>query len=123
MLRYGDQQWSGIVEWTVLGLIQAEQLDVSSENIATLVASSGEASAAYVSRVGEHIAHFLNTSLDASNNLGLTPDFMAAEIREVGNYGEIYNRNLGTEIGVLKLDRGLNALAADGGLLYAPDWQ
>ena len=46
-----------------------------------------------------------------------------AVIREVGNYGEIYNRNLGLDIGELKLDRGLNALAADGGLLYAPDWQ
>ena len=123
MLLYGDQQWSNIVGWTVLGLIQAEQLDVSSENIGTLVQNTGEQSDAYVTRVGQHIAHFLNTSLDAPNNLGLAPDFMAGVIREVGNYGEIYNRNLGTEIGELKLDRGLNALAADGGLLYAPDWQ
>ncbi|MEO8609286.1 MAG: transporter substrate-binding domain-containing protein [Chloroflexota bacterium] len=123
MLRYGDQQWSSIVEWTSLGLIQAEQLDVSSENIATLVQNAGEQPDAYVTRVGQHIAHLLNTSLDAPNNLGLAPDFMAGVIREVGNYGEIYNRNLGTEIGELKLDRGVNALAADGGLLYAPDWQ
>jgi general L-amino acid transport system substrate-binding protein len=123
LLRYGDQQWSSIVEWTVLGLIQAEQLDVSSENVGTLVASSGELDAAYISRVGLHIAHLLNTSLDAPNNLGLAPNFMAAVIREVGNYGEIFSRNLGTEIGELKLERGLNALAADGGLLYAPDWQ
>ena len=123
VLRYGDQQWSSIVEWTVLGLIQAEQLDVSSENIGTLVQTDGELPAAYVTRVGGHIAHLLNTSLDAPNNLGLAPNFMAGVIREVGNYGEIYNRNLGTEIGELKLNRGMNALAANGGLLYAPDWQ
>jgi general L-amino acid transport system substrate-binding protein len=123
LLRYGDQQWSGIVEWTVLGLIQAEQLSVSSENIATLTQTAGEQPEAYITRVGTHIAHLLNTSLDAPNNLGIAPDFMAAVIREVGNYGEIYSRNLGTEIGELKLDRGLNALATDGGLLYAPDWQ
>lgn len=123
MLRYGDQQWNSVVEWTVLGLIQAEQLGVSSENIGTLTQTAGEQPDAYVTRVGPHVAHLLNTSLDAPNNLGLQPDFMAAVIREVGNYGEIYNRNLGLEIGELKLDRGLNALAADGGLLYAPDWQ
>jgi general L-amino acid transport system substrate-binding protein len=123
MLRYGDQQWSSIVEWTVLGLIQAEQLGISSENIGTLTQNEGEQPDAYVTRVGWNVAHFLNTSLDTPNNLGLAPDFMAAVIREVGNYGEIFNRNLGVELGDLKFERGLNALAADGGLLYAPDWQ
>ena len=101
MLRYGDQQWDNIVNWTVLGLIQAEQLDVSSDSFAHWFNETDPTPD--VTRVGQHIAHFLNTTLDAPNNLGLAPDFMAGVIREVGNYGEIYNRNLGTEIGELEV--------------------
>ena len=123
LYRYGDQQWGGIVDWTVLGLIQAEQVGVSSENIATLMQTEGEADAAYVTRVGESVARLLNTSLDAPNNLGLAKGFMVSVIREVGNYGEIFNRNLGADTGGLTLTRGLNNLAVDGGLLYAPDWR
>lgn len=123
LYRYGDQQWGGIVDWTVLGLIQAEQIGVSSENIATLAQTEGEPDANYVARVGESVARLLNTDLDAPNNLGLVKDFMASVIREVGNYGEIFNRNLGPDTGELTLTRGLNNLAVDGGLLYAPDWR
>jgi general L-amino acid transport system substrate-binding protein len=124
LIRYGDQQWTSIVDWTVLGLIQAEQLGISSENATTLAQSAGEANATYVSRVGQNIAHFLNTSLNLNtpNLLGLSPNFMVGVIREVGNYGEIYERNLGLDTGELKLERGLNNLATNGGLLYAPDW-
>jgi len=123
VFRYGDEQWASIIEWTVLGLIQAEQLGVSSENIATLVRADGEQAVAYASRVGQRVAQFLYTGLDVPNSLGLAEDFMVGVIREVGNYGEIYNRNLGMELGELKLERGLNNLAENGGLLYAPDWR
>jgi general L-amino acid transport system substrate-binding protein len=123
MYRYGDQQWGAIVDWTVLGLIQAEQIGVSSENIGTLMQTEGEPNPNYISRVGQNVAHLLNTSLDAPNNLGLNPIFMVDVIREVGNYGEIFNRNLGVDLGELKLLRGLNNLAENGGLLYAPDWR
>jgi len=120
---YGDQQWGEVIERLVLGLIQAERLGISSENVATLVQTEGEDNEAYISRVGRNVAHLLNTALVAPNNLGLPDTFMASVIREVGNYGEIFNRNLGLDIGELKLSRGLNNLAENGGLLYAPDWR
>jgi general L-amino acid transport system substrate-binding protein len=121
--RYGDQQWADIVEWTVLGLITAEQLGVSSETVAEFAQLDSETNAAYVGRVGPAIAALLNTTIGAPNNtLGISPRFMEAVIRSVGNYGEIYARNLGSLSGVLNLERGVNSLWKDGGLIFAPDW-
>ncbi len=119
---YGDQQWADIVNWTVLGLIQAEQLGISSENINSLARLPEETlSADYINRVGPGVARLLDTSI-AANHLSLPPAFMVAVIREIGNYGEIYERHLGEANGELHLPRTLNSLASQGGLLYAPEW-
>ncbi len=126
LLRAGDDQWSNIVRWTLLGLIQAEQLGISSENINSLLRQSDgqttEDDATYRSRVGPDVARFLDRSLGIGGQLNLEPDFMQAVIRAVGNYGEIYERYLGANAD-LPIERGLNNLWQNGGLLFAPDWR
>jgi general L-amino acid transport system substrate-binding protein len=123
LYRYGDQQWANIVNWTVLGLIAAEQYGVNSENINDLARLPEETPEAYQERVGPEVAALLDTSFSTGETtFGLNPSFMVDVIREVGNYGEIYNRSLGSETGALQLQRNLNNLWQNGGLLYAPDW-
>lgn len=126
VIRAGDEQWTNIVRWTVLGLIQAEQLGVSSETVNGLVRQAqndvAETDAEYSARVGEATARFLDPYLGIGTVLGLNSNFMVGVIREVGNYGEIYNRYFGTEA-IMPMERSLNALWQDGGLLYSPDWK
>lgn len=131
VIRSGDDQWATIVEWTLLGLIEAEQLGISSENVQTFIrqtitqpgqADTLESQEDYISRVGAEVARFLDEGLGIGNILGLTPNFMLPVIREVGNYGEIYRRHLGPE-GDLPIERGWNNLSRDGGLFFAPDWR
>jgi len=133
VLRPGDDQWQTIVEWTFLGLIEAEQLGISSENVQSWIRqttpatqdgqpSTTESDADYLNRVGPEVARFLDPTLGIGKNLGIASNFMLPVIREVGNYGEIYNRHLGSE-GDLPIERGLNNLWTKGGLLYAPNWR
>lgn len=119
---YGDEEWGDLVDWTLWGLIQAEKLGVSSTNIDELVRGANENAADYVQRVGQPVALLLDAETGLGSNLGLANGFMAGVIRQVGNYGEIYDRHLGPE-SALPIERGLNALWANGGLLDAPAWQ
>ncbi len=105
LYRYGDPQWADIVEWTMYGLIRAEELGITSENIETLATGSND----------PDITQFLTSG----SVLGLSAGFMAEVIRQVGNYGEIYERHLGPNT-PLRIPRGLNALWSNGGLMYAP---
>jgi general L-amino acid transport system substrate-binding protein len=130
VIRADDDQWETIIDWTFLGLIEAEQLGISSETLQTLVRQpipndtqgALEADTDYIARVGPEVARFLDANFGIGYLLGLQPNFMAEVIRQVGNYGEIYNRHLGP-IGELPIERGLNNLVRNGGLLYAPGWQ
>lgn len=126
IMRNNDEQWTNIVRWTMLGLVQAEQLGITSETVETYVrqvnAGTPESDAAYLARVGTERARFLDTVFGIGAQLGLAPDFMRPAIIAVGNYGEIYNRHFGTQ-GDLTLPRGLNNLVNAGGLMYAPDWR
>jgi general L-amino acid transport system substrate-binding protein len=126
VMRSGDDQWNTIVDWTVLGLIQAEQLGISSENIQSKLrlgsGDSAESDADYVKRVGPDVAVLFDQVLGIGGVLGLQSNFMLAVIMQVGNYGEIYDRHLGPR-GELPIDRGLNNLQQNGGLIYAPDWR
>lgn len=126
IMRNNDEQWTNIVRWTMLGLVQAEQLGITSETVETYVrqvnAATPETDAAYLARVGTERARFLDTVFGIGAQLGLAPDFMRPAIIAVGNYGEIYNRHFGTQ-GDLTLPRGLNNLVNAGGLMYAPDWR
>jgi general L-amino acid transport system substrate-binding protein len=107
-----DEQFADIVRWTVFGLIQAEEYGITSANIDEFVGSD----------VPE-IQRFLGQGDNATGSLlGIANDFMVTVIRQVGNYGEIFDRNLGPDT-PFNLGRGLNALWTDGGLMYSPPFR
>lgn len=112
IVRQDDAQWSDIVRWTLNLLVAAEELGATSANVGELAASSDNPA----------IARLLGKAIDVGMPLGLAPDWTVRVIGAVGNYGEIFGRNIGenTPVG---LPRGLNALWTAGGLLYAPPFR
>ena len=109
VVRQGDDQWLTIVQWTLFTLINAEELGITTENIDALVFSQSP----MVLRLTELDTRF-------STALGLDPKWTYTVIKAVGNFGEIFDRNLGVK-SVLGLTRGFNALWRNGGLIYAPE--
>ncbi|GBC60478.1 amino acid ABC transporter substrate-binding pro tein [Desulfonema ishimotonii] len=107
-VRQGDQQWGDIVRWTLNALINAEELGVTSANLAEMMKSKNPA-----------IKRLLGVDSNLGEQLGLTRDWVCRIVKHVGNYGEMFDRNVGPTT-PLKLERGPNALWKDGGLLYAP---
>jgi len=103
--RKDDPKWTGLVRWTLFALINAEELGLSSRSVAT-----GDRQSA------------LELAAPAVRALGLSGDWLIDVIGGVGNYGEIFERNLGQDT-PLELSRGMNALWKEGGLLYAPPMQ
>jgi general L-amino acid transport system substrate-binding protein len=115
-----DPQFADILRWVVYGTIQAEEFGISSANVGDYVQKDGEADDVYNERVGADIARFLGYGGNQSGSyLGIDNNFMVKVIEQVGNYAEIYDRNL-TPMG---LDRGPNTLWTAGGLLYAPPFR
>jgi general L-amino acid transport system substrate-binding protein len=110
-VRQGDPVWADAVRWIVNGLIEAEEYGVSSENIDDMMSSEDPT-----------VQRLLGVSGDMGAQLGLDNDFMARALAAVGNYGEIYNRNLGPDT-PFDLPRGLNNLYSEGGILYAPPFR
>ena len=110
-IRWGDDLWLQIVNWTVYATIQAEEWGITSQNIDSFLSSDDPA-----------IKRFLGVDPSLGEAIGLDPKFAYNVIRKVGNYGEIFERNLGksTKIG---FDRGLNRLWTQGGLLYSPPFR
>jgi len=106
MIRRGDWEFFTIVRWTLFGLIEAEEYGVTSANIDRLKAESKE----------PPIQRLVGTSGDVGKGLGLDNDWLLRAVKSVGNYGEMYVRN----IGPLGIERGQNALWKDDGLMYAP---
>ncbi|MEM9539221.1 MAG: amino acid ABC transporter substrate-binding protein [Cyanobacteria bacterium P01_E01_bin.42] len=106
-----DSEWFDVVKWVTYGLIEAEELGITSENVEEMTESEDPT-----------IRRFLGAEGDLGGNMGLDNDFMVNVISSVGNYGEIYERNLGAD-SQFNLDRGLNALWTEGGLLYAPPFR
>ncbi|MBE2269190.1 MAG: amino acid ABC transporter substrate-binding protein [Anaerolinea sp.] len=107
-----DAQFADIVAWTIYGLIQAEEFGITSENVDSFLTSD----------VPE-IQRFLGAGDNAAGSYyGIANDFMVTVIRQVGNYGEIFTRHLGPDT-PFGLERGLNALWTDGGLMYAPPFR
>ena len=102
--RDGDPAWTGIVRWTLYGLINAEERGMTDESV------EGNRSDAVA--LGKA----------AVAPLGLAEDWLASAIASVGNYGQIFDRNLG-ESSPLGIRRGVNALWTEGGILYAPPMQ
>ncbi|TAA64652.1 amino acid ABC transporter substrate-binding protein [Shinella sp. JR1-6] len=107
-VRQGDDQWFKIVRWTLYALIEAEEMGIGKDNAATLVESGTIAQ-----------KRFLGIENEAGKAMGLDPKWAYQAVSAVGNYGEIFERHLGKD-SPLKIDRGLNRLWSDGGLMYAP---
>jgi general L-amino acid transport system substrate-binding protein len=107
----GDPQWTDLVKWVVYTLIKAEELGINSQNLAEFANSTDP-----------NIKRFLGTEGNLGEGLGLSNDFAAKIIKTVGNYGEIYDRNLGKN-SPLNLPRNENELWTKGGLLYAPPFR
>jgi general L-amino acid transport system substrate-binding protein len=105
MVRRGDWEYFTIVRWVLNGLIEAEEYGVTSGTVDKLKAESKE----------PPIQRIVGTSGDVGKGLGLDADWLVKVIKAVGNYGEMYERN----IGPLGLARGQNALWTDDGLMYA----
>lgn len=110
-VRHGDDQWMDIVTWSIEALKTAELLGITSENIDSF-ADSDDA----------RIRRFLGTESGNGAALGLADDFAANIISELGNYGEMFERNLGMD-SPLELERGANALYRDGGLMFPLTFQ
>ena len=114
VVRDGDVEWAQAVDWAVIATLQAEEFDISSENLDEMLESDDP-----------EIQRFLGQPVEGEPfdpGLGLEPDFAVDVIRAVGNYAEIYDRNVGEE-SPLELERGINALWTDGGLHYPPPYR
>lgn len=107
VVRHGDDQWYDIVNWTVMALIEAEELGITSKNVDKMLKSKNP-----------QIQRFLGVTPGMGKALGLDNKWAYNIIKKVGNYGEIFERNVGVKT-ALGLERGLNALWTKGGLMYA----
>ena len=109
IVRQNDPQFRDVAAWTLHALVAAEELGITQENVVGLAESSQN----------PEIQRLLGKTSDFGAKLGLSNDWAVSVISAVGNYGEIFERHLG-EGSPVKLDRGLNTLWTQGGLLYAP---
>jgi general L-amino acid transport system substrate-binding protein len=105
----GDTNWSDTVKWVTYALIQAEELGINSQNIDEFQNSEDP-----------NVRRFLGLEGNLGEDMGLPNDFAARVVRQVGNYGEIYERNIGEPF---DLARGQNTLWTEGGLLYSPPFR
>ena len=110
-VRHGDSQWRDIVDYAVLAMIQAEELGISSKNVDEMLKSNDPV-----------IQRFLGASAGNGKALGLDEKWAYNIVKQVGNYGEVFERNVGKDT-PLNLERGLNALWTDGGLMYTPPFK
>jgi general L-amino acid transport system substrate-binding protein len=107
-VRHGDDQWFDIVKWTHFAMVIAEELGINAKNIDEAMSSDKP-----------DVKRFVGTEGNYGEQLGLTKDWAVRVVKLVGNYGEVFERNVG-QGSPLKIARGLNALWTKGGLQYAP---
>ena len=111
-VRQGDDEWFDIVKWTLYAMIQAEEFGISSANVEQVKAETQN----------PDIQRFLGVIEEKGKELGLPNDFAVQIVTQVGNYGDSFDRNVGPNT-PLKIERGLNALWKDGGLMYNPPFR
>ncbi len=109
LVANGDSQWFDAVKWITYALIQAEEFGITSANLSS-----------FDDTEDPQIQRFLGQIGNLGEDMGLPNDFAARIIKNVGNYGEIYERNIGQPF---SLERGLNNLWLNGGLLYSPPFR
>jgi len=108
-VRRGDDEWFTIVKWVIFGLVEAEEYGLTKANVEKQKAESKD----------PVIMRIVGTSEDTGKLIGLDKDWMVNAIKATGNYGEIFDRNVGPN-SPLKLPRGLNNQWNKGGIMYAP---
>ncbi len=111
VVRQGDDEWFNVVKWVLFGQINAEEYGITSDNVEEMESSDNPS-----------VQRIVGTSGNMGEILGLDDDFMVDVISQVGNYGEMFERNVGPDT-PLGLNRGNNALWTDGGILYAPPFR
>lgn len=108
VVRGDDKKFADVVKWTVFATFTAEELGITAANVKDMLKSDNE-----------DVRNLLGTTPGVGKGLGLGDDWVVSVIAAVGNYGEIFERNVGDK-SPLKMQRGQNALWSKGGLLYAP---
>ncbi|WP_028240594.1 amino acid ABC transporter substrate-binding protein [Stutzerimonas azotifigens] len=108
-VRQGDEEWFDIVRWSLFAMLNAEELGVDSSNVEETAKSTKN----------PDVARLLGAEGEYGKDLKLPKDWAVQIVKQVGNYGEIFERNIGSG-SELKIERGLNALWTNGGLQYAP---
>jgi len=110
-VRHGDDKWFDVVNFSVLAMIEAEEKGITSKNVDAMLASKDP-----------KIQRFLGVSPGNGKSLGLDENWAYNIVKMVGNYGEVFERNVGVNT-PLKIERGLNAQWTNGGLMYAPPFK
>jgi len=108
LVRHGDDEWFDLVKWSQFALVNAEDLGINSKNVDEMKKSTNP-----------DVKRFLGVEGDKGKDLGLSNEWAYNIVKQVGNYGEVFERNIGQD-SPLKIIRGLNALWSKGGLQYAP---
>ncbi|MFN3228011.1 MAG: amino acid ABC transporter substrate-binding protein [Hyphomicrobiales bacterium] len=109
VVRQDDPQFEDVVEWTLYALIIAEEYGITQENVTEIAASTDQ----------PELKRFLGVEGEFGSMMGISNDWAVNVISAVGNYGQLFERTLGSE-SPANIDRGRNRLWTDGGLLYAP---
>jgi general L-amino acid transport system substrate-binding protein len=107
-VRQGDDQWFTLVKWVLFALLNAEEANLSSKNIDQMMTSTDP-----------NVKRLVGTEGSYGEQLGLSKGWVVSIVKLVGNYGELFDRNVGSG-SPLKIDRGLNNLWSKGGIQYAP---
>ena len=108
VVRQGDDEWFNVVRWSLFALLNAEELGVSAQNVDRMKSSGNP-----------EVRRLLGVEGDLGKGMGLANDWAYRIVKQVGNYAEVFERNVGRDT-PLKIERGLNALWNRGGLQYAP---
>jgi general L-amino acid transport system substrate-binding protein len=106
IVRQGDDTWLGVVRWSLNAMLEAEEYGITSKNIPAMEKSTNP-----------NIQRILGVTPGMGKNLGVSDKWASIIIKEVGNYGESFDRNVGKN-SAMKLERGLSAQWKDGGLMY-----
>jgi general L-amino acid transport system substrate-binding protein len=108
VVRRGDEDWFALVRWAIFALLEAEEQGITQANVDQMRKSADPA-----------VQRLLGVSEDVGKPLGLDREWVYRMLKAVGNYGEIFERNVGPT-SLLQLPRGINALPRDGGVMYSP---
>ena len=107
VVRHGDDEWLDVVKWTIYALIEAEEKGITSDNVDSMLNSTDPT-----------VQRLLGTTAGMGEALGLPEEWAYNAVKQIGNYGEIFDRNVGPSTS-LRLERGVNDLWTRGGLMYS----